>query len=143
MVRVIGFSRPNREIYEDLHSKAEAVTIHLIKLFLWPYVQETGHWKKEVYAAISKISKLKSSNRRPKPEEIVKHTWGIVNDSIEDWTSALVRIMREDPVPYEPEAVSSAILEYFEWLADLLSSTGMVGSQEVSEEVEYLQNKYF
>lgn len=99
--------------------------------------------EKEVYVAISKISKLKSNNRRPKPEEIVKHTWGIVNDSIEDWTSALVRIMREDPVPYEPEAVSSAILEYFEWLADLLSSTGMVGSQEVSEEVEYLQNKYF
>lgn len=34
MVKVIGFSRPNREIYEDLHSKAEVVAIHLIKLFL-------------------------------------------------------------------------------------------------------------
>lgn len=142
MVKGIGFSRPSREIYEDLHSRAEVVTIHLIKLFLWPYVQETGHWKKEVYVTMSRISKLKSTNKRPKPKEIVKHTWGIVNDSIEDWTSVLVRIMREDPVPYEPEAISSAILEYFEWLADLLSSTGMVGSQQVSEEVDYLQNKY-
>lgn len=143
MIKVIGFSRPNREIYEDLHSKAEVVAIHLIKLFLWPYVREVGHWKKEVYAAISRISKLKSSNRRPKPEEIVKHTWGVVNDSIEDWTIALIRIMKEDPIPHELEAVDSAIREYFEWLADLLSSTGMVGSNEVFKEVDYLQNKYF
>ena len=143
MVKVIGFSRPNREIYEDLHSKAEVVAIHLIKLFLWPHVQETGHWKKEVYAAISKISKLKSNNKRPRPEEIVKHTWGIVNDSIEDWITALIRIMKEDPILHELESVNSAMLEYFEWLSDLLSNTGMVGSQEVAEEVDYLQNKYF
>ena len=143
MVKIIGFSRPNREIYEDLHSKAEVVAIHLIKLFLWPHAREVVHWKKEVYAAISKISKLKSNNRRPKPEEIVKHTWGIVNDSIEDWTIALIRIMKEDPIAYRSEAVHYAILEYFERLADLLSSTGMVGSNEVSEEVDYLQNKYF
>lgn len=143
MVKVIGFSRPNREIYEDLHSKAEVVAIHLIKLFLWPHVQETGHWKKEVYVAISKISKLKSNNKRPGPEEIVKHTWGIVNNSIEDWTTALIRIMKEDPILYELESVNSAILEYFEWLSDLLSNTGMVGSQEVAEKVDYLQDKYF
>lgn len=143
MIKVIGFSRPNREIYENLHSKAEVAAIYLIKLFLWPNVREVRHWKKEVYDAISRISKLKSSNRRPKPEEIVKHTWGIVNDSIEDWTTALIRIRWDDPIQYELEAVYSAILEYFEWLADMLSSTGMVGSNEVSKEVDYLQNKYF
>lgn len=105
----------------------------------------TRDWtlEKEVYAAISKISKLKSNNKRPRPEEIVKHTWGIVQDSIEDWTTALIRIMKEDPILYELESVNFAILEYFEWLSDLLSSTGMVGSQEVSEEVDYLLDKYF
>lgn len=47
--RIFAFSRSTKYTYEKIKDQAENITEHLIKVFLWPNVQEANHWKKEIY----------------------------------------------------------------------------------------------
>lgn len=45
--RIFAFSRSTKDTYEKIKDQAENITEHLIKVFLWPNVQEVNRWKRK------------------------------------------------------------------------------------------------
>ncbi len=67
---ILALSRYNKDIFSKLADSSENVIDHLIKIVLWPNMQEQNHWKKEVWNLIRSVPKLKSSNRFPTYSQI-------------------------------------------------------------------------
>ena len=141
--RIFAFSRTNKDAYEKIKDQAENVTYHLIKIFLWPEVQEVPHWKKEVYASLFRVPKLKVNNKFPKFNTLMYCTWDTTEDVIYEWSQGIMDAMKEDPVPFDHDQLRSAIHEYYEWLCRGLSKIGVVEPSKIYTKIEELQSKYF
>ena len=143
MKRILAFSRSTRDTYEKIKDQAENTTEHLIKVFLWPNVQEINHWKREVYASLHRAPKLKTNNKFPKYDALMYCTWDTTEDVIYEWSQGIIDGMTETPIEFEYSSLRSAIHDYYDWLCRNLSSTGLVTPAGVYSKIEELQTKYF
>lgn len=141
--RIFAFSRSTKDTYEKIKDQAENITEHLIKVFLWPNVQEVNHWKKEIYASLYRSPKLKTNNKFPKYEALMYCTWDTTEDVIYEWSQGIMNGMVETPIQFEYPYLRSAIHDYYDWLCRNLSSTGLVTPKGVYSKIEELQGKYF
>ena len=140
---ILAFSRSTKDTYEKIKDQAENTTEHLIKIFLWPNVQEANHWKREVYASLHRAPKLKTNNKFPKYDALMYCTWDTTEDVIYEWSQGIVDGMAETPIEFEYSSLRSAIHSYYDWLCRNLSSTGLVTPAGVYSKIEELQNKHF
>lgn len=143
MKRILAFSRSTRDTYEKIKDQAENTTEHLIKVFLWPNVQEINPWKREVYASLHRAPKSKTNNRFPKYDALMYCTWDTTEDVIYEWSQGIIDGMTEIPIEFEYSSLRSAIHDYYDWLCRNLSSTGLVTPAGVYSKIEELQTKYF
>ena len=74
---IFAFSRSRTDVFSKLADNSENVIDHLIKVFLWPDVQEQSKWKSEIWNFIKSVPKLKSSNRFPSAKQIKRKKSGI------------------------------------------------------------------
>lgn len=141
--RIFAFFRSTKDTYEKIKDQAENITEHLIKVFLWPNVQEVNHWKREIYANLYRSPKLKTNNKFPKYEALMYCTWDTTEDVIYEWSQGIIDGMEETPIEFDYSALRSAIHDYYDWLCRNLSSSGLVTPKGVYSKIQELQSKYF
>lgn len=142
-IYIRSFALNKREIRSDLRAAADVVIEHLIKIFLYPRLQEQNHWKQEIAAALKKVPRLKSSNKFPDASFIVDSSWMVWEDQFDRFVEVIKEEMKEMPESINNNILYDAIDEYFQWLSKELSKYGSVMSNNIYNEIDYLQNKYF
>lgn len=140
-LHVRAFAVTNRAAKDYLISKTPVVIDHLIKVFLYPDVQEQNHWKKEIASALNTVPAIKSSNRKPRPKLIYENTFEAWKETIEDRIWAIVDDIAEVPTAFDVSDVYNAIEEYFTWLANDLSYSTLKFS-DIYAEIEFIRNKW-
>lgn len=138
-----SFAVTKREVQADLRAAARVVIEHLIKIFLYPHAQETGHWKREVAAALNDVPKMKGSNKLPKAKFILDSSWMAWEDVFDRKVEVVKEDMIEHPIDADVDVLYGAIDDYFNWISNELSQFGSISFTSIYREINYLQNKYF
>lgn len=138
-----SFAVSNKEIFKNLSSNSENLIDHLIKVFLWPDVQEQNHWKQEIWKFVHSVPKSKSTNKFPSANKIFEAIWEPFSDVIAEHILLWIGEIEETPIKFSYSNVYKAINEYCKWLSIELSTIGEVKSSEVYSKIEELRIKYF
>lgn len=142
-IYIKSFALTKREIRSDLRAAADVVIEHLIKIFLYPSLQEQNHWKQEIAASFKKVPRLKNSNKFPDASFIVDSSWMVWEDQFDRFVEVIKEEMKEVPKSVNNDILYDAVDEYFRWLSKELSKYGIVRNDEIYQKLDYLQNKYF
>ena len=144
------FAEDKYRIENELSSHTMPVIEHLAKCLLMPNNNSYNHWKKEIIQQISDINKLKSSKKFPKKEQIYKWTYGKKRDIITD-----IKAMRQffknieneynisitKPIYNLCETLDFMCIEYFNLLANDLSTFGFIDKTKANKFIDYFVNK--
>lgn len=139
---IYSWARSNADTFRKIEDASEEIIVHLIKVFLFPNVQERNHWKKEIWSFLPRISKLKSTNKFPTDKQLCKALWNSYEDVIFDYIPVILEDMEELPITIDRKCIYYAIQDYMKWLATELSQKGIVSNTAVSIKIESIQNKY-
>lgn len=138
-----SFADTSSQIKSDLRGSTRVVMNHLIKIWLYPSAREQNHWKSEVAHALNDVPKMKGKNRFPKFEFLMKNTWNVYEDSLENRIDAIMSDMKETPIEFDSENLYYSIHDYFSWICENLSKSGIVTNTKVYEEIEKLRSIWF
>lgn len=142
-MKIFCFANTNKDIANYLKSQVTPLIKHLIKIWLYPDVQENNHWKREVSNMLSEIQKLKTTKKYPNRNFILKFSWYIEEDRIDALLDNVITHMSEDPICFSYECIYNSLQEYFFWLAEKLSQRGTVGANDIYDEIESIRSQYF
>ena len=137
-----SFAATNKAAQNYLIDKTPIVIDHLIKVFLYPDVQEQNHWKREIANTLNTVPVLKSSKRKPKSNFIFENTYEVWEETVLERTERIIYDMVETPIEFDKNNLTSAIEEYFKWLSQNLSF-GTLNFNRIYEEIDNLKLKYF
>ena len=140
---VRSFADTRSQIKSDLRGVTKVVMNHLIKVWLYPNVQEQNHWKKEIAQALNDVPKVKGRNRYPDYRFLIQNTWNIYEDSLYDRVDVIISSMKEDPIPFDFEDLYQAMSDYFDWICYRLSEKGIINYSDIYDEIEKLRKTYF
>lgn len=131
-----AFTDSQAEIYRDIRSKSSIVIEHLIKVFMYPDSNGRNYWKQKIHAAMSRVPKLKRTKKYPESKNILKYSWNVWKDSIDD----MIQVIETDygPSNIDSTMVYNKIYEYLDWLADKLTSSGYVTSKQIYIKIDSL-----
>lgn len=128
---VLGFSRLRKDSIQKIEDMSSELISHLIKVFMWPNVEECNGWKQEIYSFMHSIPKMKPNNRYPKAQDIFKWIWEPYGDTIYDRIPVICRDIYETPQVMNNELIYNAIQEYMMWLSRELSVQGLVSRTDI------------
>lgn len=131
-----AFADSQAEIYRDIKSKSSVVIEHLIKLFLYPNSNNLNHWKTEIFAAMSRVPKLKRTKKYTESKNILKYSWNIWNDSIADMIDVIQNDYGLSNTP--PDIIYNNVHIYLAWISDKLSRFGYVTSNQIYSKIDDL-----
>lgn len=137
---VRGFADSRSQIKSDLRGATKVVMNHLIKIWLYPNVQEQNHWKKEVAQSLNDVPKLKGKNRYPNYKFLMDNTWKIYEDGLYDRIQVIVDSIAETPIQFDIDDIYSAVHRYFQWICEELSNRGIVKYSEIYNQIEIIRN---
>lgn len=137
-IYIKAFANRQKEIYRMLESKSSVVLEHIAKLMMCPNHSDVNHWKQEIFAALSRVPKMKSSNKYPSSNEILKHTWNIWYDSLLDMVKAIADEYDVKLDKKTARQIYTSSHEYLTWLSDNLSLSGYVTRTKVYNELDKL-----
>lgn len=137
-----SFAATNKAAQDYLIAKTPIVIDHLIKVFIYPDVQEQNHWKREIANTLNTVPVLKSSKRKPKSNFIFENTYEVWKETVLERTERIIYDMVEMPIEFDQNNLTSAIEEYFKWLSENLSF-GTLNFNRIYEEIDNLKLKYF
>lgn len=140
---VRSFADTRSQIKSYLRGATKVVMNHLIKVWLYPEVQEQNHWKKEIAQALNDIPKVKGKNKYPDYRFLIQNTWNVYEDSLEDRVDVIISSMKEDPTPFDFENIYRAMSDYFDWICFRLSEKGIVRYSDIYDEIEEIRMIYF
>lgn len=139
-MKILCFADDRKTVKAELKSNACELFKTLVKLYLYPNHESVSHWKQEIAAFLNRVSKLKGSNKLPSKEFILKNTWSIYEDLVPN----MVKPTIED---YGPTEVKINVIElhskcklYFDWIAEELSSNGLVSNKSIYEKLDSIFN---
>ena len=141
-IHIRAMSESQSKIYDHLTSVSRPILQHLIKLLIFPQNPNESHWKREVMSFLYDVDKLKGKNRWPSSKFIFKAlTTHLDNiqahvDYVKDTESEY------DPVELPTNILISAVSEYFQWIADKLSTYGGVRAADIYNKIDEIIRKY-
>ncbi len=138
-----GFADSRQQIISDLKAGTGQVLRRLIKIFLYPNAQEQNHWKGEVARFLYNVPKTKSNKKYPSKSFIYNHTWNIYEDNFDRWVDAVTGDMEETPASCDIGSLYNACEEYFSWLSNELSKSGIIRYNDSYSVVERIRSDYF
>lgn len=138
-----GFADSRSQVKSDLRGVTRVVMNHLIKVWLYPQVQEQNHWKREIAQALNDVPKLKGSKKYPDYNFLIRNTWKIYEDSLADRIQSIIDDMEEDHIDTDHHTLYLAISDYFKWICTQLSNRGIIQYSEIYQMIEELRNKHF
>lgn len=133
-----AMSYDKQKIEQDLRASARPLTMHLIKLYLFPSSQYVNHWRQEVRSFLYVVPRLKNSKKFPSFKLIMSNISGYA-----DMCDTLMYTIISDYSSLDPERMDAAELEallmqYFEWISRKLSQQGSIPAEEIYEELSKL-----
>lgn len=141
-IPILGFAYSRSKIAEDLEANVRSIIRHLIKLWRYPHAAEVNHWRQEVYSFLYEVGRLKGSNKYPSVEFIMKNTYNVNKSDIPKWFNGVSRTydgkFESLDIRDDVDLMNKRIKEYFEWLADALSTDGYVFPEDVYSKLKEL-----
>lgn len=138
---IFGVSSTRSKIAMDLEDTTRQIISHLIKLYLYQESNDRDHRRQEIYNFLHNIPKLKINKKFPSKDFILNNTININLD--------MIQILYEDiQIDYSQQNrerndtnlndIKIIILEYYNWLADILSRRGQVPRNTVYDKLKQL-----
>lgn len=137
-IYVTANAEKRSEISKYLKSQTRQVIIHLLKIFLFPHNQSMHHWCTEVTSFLTDIDVLKGKHKFPDKNFILRNTWEYKEDCIKPYAETLIRQRFYGEPECLVEEVYDKIFQYFNWLAERLSTDGFVDSTAVYKKLNEL-----
>lgn len=134
-IYIRSMSESQIEVYRKLVASGDQIVMHITKLMLFPDCSYVDHWQHEVWAFLSRISKLKGKSKFPK-KEFIKRALATHNDTLEGY----IAIAKDEESKLTPRKISEADLlacieQYQDWLASKLSTDGYVIQSEAKNKL--------
>lgn len=135
MYHICELAKKQKEIIDYLtNGERDKWVTHLMKIQIFDSDERLiDHWKHEIYSLFNNIPKLKNNNKFPSKDFIFKILWEHYGDRL----FTFIDIAQDD----EPnERLKSQLnftqitlntKNYFEWIANKLSTQGKISSMEV------------
>ena len=117
------------------------LTEHLIKLYLFPYIDK-NHWRKEVWNLLHLVPKLKSSKKFPS-NQMIRDIIGAYDDMTTELANLIIEEYTEEYPDLKPcrtdyNELAAIVNNYLDWISDVLSTKGVVTSSEVYAKLDEL-----
>lgn len=133
-IKAMAYDR--QTIMNNLIDKAEQLTDHLIKLYLFPSTEYVSHCRGEVKNFLNKMPKMKHNNKLPDKKLIYSGISGYL-----DQTYEMMHYMMEEydllvPERSDPEELYSMLESYFNWISSELSKRAAIPSSEIYSKLE-------
>lgn len=133
-------SRRSSDIGADLEQHTCPVIQALIQLYLYPTATTRNHWRREVWANLHSIDLIKGSNKLPKRNFILKNTIAPNMKFLKSIVASVIdKEFKFSPIPIDYNNLSGLIDNYFDWLAERLSSTRYISPTEVYNKLESIE----
>ncbi len=138
-VYIEAMSMSRGDLKEWIEAHTQQTIIALAQLYLFPQGNR-AHWRKEVWEKFHNMHKLKFNNKLPSSKFIL-------NNSYELHQAKICRLLQyaidkeEKYTPISSRRESEFLLivqDYFIWLANQLSQTDLINTQEVLDELDSL-----
>lgn len=135
---ILGMSMKRTDLGDWIDNHTFQVMVALAQLYLFPHGNRV-HWRKEVWEKFSRMYTLKHSSKLPKPEFILKNSWGRNKHNV---TNALQYAIDKEsdyePASYNYDEFYQIVEDYFMWLASNLSQNETLRLADVKAELDSL-----
>ena len=147
VIRLFEFAEQRKEIERDLKARTVKIIEHLLYLVLDKNNSARNHWKQEIVSFLSDIDIQKGNKKLPKKKFIYDATYGKRQDRVTDdtWITISVRNAcrkenfknTKDSMTIKEE-LDTLCIAYFTWLAENLSTVGIIDSEEAYDKIDEL-----
>ena len=148
---ILGMSSPIDDVRRDVTKASSQIIDELLRIVLYrktEYKTYIPHWYSRVYAYLDNIPTLKSSNKLPTYDQLMKWSWVCWGDSIEMKLPKNLQFLNKK-YPNEVMTMDDLDVKYYldvcekylTWLCQELSVSGNVTSEEVYQILDALIKK--
>lgn len=129
-IYIRSMSEAQSKIYDRLTTLSWKMDEHIVKLLLLPDCQEANHWKREIVRFLYHMDRLKGKNKYPSAK-FIKKCISTHNDTAEAMLQLVSSELKDaNKRPISEEDVVYALDTYQNWLAEELSSRGIIDFDE-------------
>lgn len=147
MVTLFEFAKNKKKIEMELCFATPKIIQHLFYLVLDKDNINKSHWQTEIYAFLNSIELIKGKNKLPDKQFIYTNSYGEVQDTVQNikWIENTadsycdIENIETAKSTYKiMEELDFICSNYFDWLAEKLSTVGSVKRKEVVTEIDEL-----
>ena len=141
---IFSMSLPRKDVASKLEETTRPLCKHIVKLCMYSDKPEyVNHWKQEVYDILHNVSRIKGRNKFPSSKFILYNTINVNIYLLDSW----IKIIKDDyskqlglPINEDEIKIRKCLLDYYEWIANMLSTQGEVSRLSVYTELDRLIN---
>lgn len=137
---VYAMSKSRKDIGDDLEQGCDMLILHLIKLRMYPDVEDCHHWRKEVAEKLHRVDSFKGSHKLPSAEFILHNTIDVHLPRLSKYIHVAEVDYDCSTSTFDPNILKNDIIDYFTWLANELANDGVVAYTDI---IHYLENHGF
>lgn len=137
-IYISAMSKSQSRIYDAIASASEQINIHIAKILLFPNSEHVDHWMHEIWSFLPRISRLKGTNKLPKPS-MIRRALTEENDALNSYL--IIAQDLEDtlePVDVPLSKYTHVVEEYQNWLCQILSTSEQVRQVDVKAKLREL-----
>lgn len=133
---IVAMAESQSRIYDKLVDASDQINLHLAKLVLFSDSEYVPHWKKEIFAFLHRVDRLKGSKKWPK-EKMIMRALSTHDDTAEQYMMLAMDDESELAVSgiITVSDIERAFFSYHAWLAKELSINGMITRSSAYEEL--------
>ncbi len=137
-IYISAMSKSQSRIYDAISSASEQINIHIAKILLFPDSGHVDHWMHEIWSFLPRISRLKGTNKLPKPS-MIRRALKEENDALNSYL--IIAQDLEDtlePVDVTLSKYTHVVEEYQNWLCQIFSTSEQVRQVDVKAKLREL-----
>lgn len=136
---ILAMATSRKEVGARIEDHTPQTIIALAQLYLFPNGNRV-HWRKEVWEKFYSVDRFKGSNKLPDAQFILKNSWEVHKNNLDTYLKFAIG-KEEDYKPrldIDQNQFHNIVQEYFQWLANVLSTKGFVDTNSVRAELDEL-----
>lgn len=137
-IYISAMSKAQSKVYDQISAASEQIDIHIAKIMLYPDAPYVDHWMHEIWSFLPGISRLKGTNRLPKPS-LIRRALREENDSL----NRFLLIAEYDEDKLEPHDITlqeytRVVESYQDWVCQILSTSEAIRQVDVKAKLNEL-----
>ena len=139
-IYIRSMSEAQTEIYRDIRDASDQITLHILKILMFPNSSYIDHWMHEIWSFLFRVKKLKGKNKFPKVA-FIKDAMSTSNDMIPELMSVVLDLEPElEPIWVDSKEALACIKAYQDWAASELSAHGVIRQADVKAKLKEICN---